>query len=152
MPNWKRLSSIITVALLLAVFVYAAAQADPSIDTAYKTPPLTKDFIKFCEESTVDCGHTISPDDLTYCTDHFDACRTEVVNVDNLNSLNQVGGDHHSCTFPKTGGRTMYHSDTIAATKAILGWLKANSAVRAPKTDDAIEQAMAALWPDRCMH
>ena len=41
---------------------------------------------------------------------------------------------------------------SIAATSAIVGWLNANGSVGAPKTDDAIGQSMAALWPNLCEH
>jgi hypothetical protein len=87
---------------------------------------------------------------VPYCTDHFDGCRTKVITVNNLNKLNQMRGVH-GCTFPSPhdAGQT-YHSNSIAATNAILDWLKANSASQAQKPTDAINQAMAALWPSEC--
>jgi tetratricopeptide (TPR) repeat protein len=90
---------------------------------------------------------------VPYCADHFDLCRLTVVDVNNINMMKQMGGSH-GCTFPRPGtsGRAAYHAKSIEATKAILDWQKANSASLAPKRDDAIEQAMTALWPSECAH
>lgn len=90
---------------------------------------------------------------VPYCADHFDLCRLTVVDVNNINMMNEMGG-HHGCTFPRPGinGREAYHTKSIEATEAILDWQKAKSASLAPKRDDAIEQAMAALWPSECVN
>ena len=83
------------------------------------------------------------------CATNFEVCRNEVLNVSNYNLIQMMGGQH-GCTFPHTEAKT--HADSIAATNAILDWLNANDAVRAPKTHDSIAQAMAALWPNLCEH
>jgi len=89
---------------------------------------------------------------IPYCTDHFDLCRESVVDVNNFMMIRQLGGNH-GCTFPTPGDDVAaYHAESIDATKAILEWLKANTASLAPKKDAAIEQAMAALWPSGCEH
>jgi hypothetical protein len=83
------------------------------------------------------------------CANDFEACRNEVVNMSNYNQLSQLTGSAYpGCTFPHTGAKM--HADSIAATNAIIDWLKANSTAAAPKTDDAISQAMKALWPNLC--
>lgn len=88
---------------------------------------------------------------VSHCTDHFDECRSEVVDINNINMMQQIGGNH-ACSLPATGAgdRKARHEYYIVATNAILDWLKANSASRAPKTFDAISQAMKALWPSEC--
>ena len=86
---------------------------------------------------------------VSMCAASFEVCRNEVLNVSNYNMIQMMGGQH-GCTFPHTEAKT--HADSIAATNAILDWLNANDAVRAPKTDDAIVQSMAALWPNLCEH
>jgi hypothetical protein len=88
---------------------------------------------------------------VSYCTANFEACRNRVLTIDNMMRIG-VGGNH-KCSFPRTvatdGGSTL-RADSIAATNAILVWLKANGATRSPNTDDAIEQAKKALWPNGC--
>ncbi len=86
---------------------------------------------------------------ISTCTADFEVCRNKVLNVDNFNRIRMLGGNH-GCTFPHTEAKI--HADSIAATNAIVEWLKANEAVRAPKTSDAIQQSMAALWPNLCEH
>lgn len=87
---------------------------------------------------------------VSYCADNFEACRNRLLNIDNLMRL---GGSNRKCSFPRTtssnGGSTL-HTDSIAATTAVVAWLKANGASRAPMTDDAIEQAKRGLWPNLC--
>jgi hypothetical protein len=84
---------------------------------------------------------------VTYCSDHFEVCRKEVLDVNNINMMQLLGGNH-GCSFPHTAAKT--HGDSITATKAILVWLNTNATSRAPKTYDAIEQATKALWPSEC--
>ena len=86
---------------------------------------------------------------VSTCASNFEVCRNEVLDVSNYNMIQMMGGQH-GCTFPHTQAKT--HADSIAATNAIVDWLNANDAVRAPKTDDAIAQSMAALWPNLCEH
>ena len=86
---------------------------------------------------------------VSTCATNFEVCRNEVLNVSNYNMIRMMGGNH-GCTFPHAQAKT--HADSIAATNAIVDWLNANNAVRAPKTDDAIAQSMAALWPNLCEH
>jgi hypothetical protein len=87
---------------------------------------------------------------IAYCTDaNFESCRSEVMDIANINLMKQIGGTY-SCTFPQSDDRSKRAADRITATKAILAWLKANPTKRMPKTDDAINQAMAALWPSEC--
>jgi hypothetical protein len=89
---------------------------------------------------------------IAYCNDaNFDVCRLKVVNVNNIMLMRQIG-HNHGCTFPhpsasKAGGT---HTDSIPATKAILDWLRANSASRPATADLAIAQAMEKLWPENC--
>jgi hypothetical protein len=91
------------------------------------------------------------PDDtasfIPSCTDHFEACRNSVLMVNNMNMMQMLGGNH-GCSFPHTGAKT--HADSIAATNAILVWLKAHEKLRAHNTDKAIAQATKALWPQEC--
>jgi hypothetical protein len=83
------------------------------------------------------------------CATDFEVCRTEVVDVSNYNMIQMMGGKH-GCTFPHTDAKI--HADSIAATNAIIDWLKTNEAVRASKTYDAIVQSMAGIWPNLCEH
>jgi hypothetical protein len=57
---------------------------------------------------------------VTYCSDHFEVCRKEVLDVNNINMMRLIGGNH-GCSFPHTAAKT--HDDSITATKAILAWL-----------------------------
>ncbi|HEY1210836.1 MAG TPA: hypothetical protein VGE85_15835 [Terracidiphilus sp.] len=87
---------------------------------------------------------------IAYCTDaNFESCRSEVMDVANINLMKQIGGTY-SCTLPQSDDRLKRAADRITATKAILAWLKANPTKRLPKTYDAISQAMEALWPSEC--
>jgi hypothetical protein len=86
---------------------------------------------------------------VSMCTTDFEVCRNEVLMVSNYNRIKMMGGQH-GCTFPRTPAEI--HADSIAATNGIVDWLKANEAERAPKTSEAIEQSMAALWPNLCEH
>jgi hypothetical protein len=81
---------------------------------------------------------------VSKCTTDFEVCRVEV-DVSNYNMVEMMGGKH-GCTFPHPTGNSRV--DAVPATNAIIDWLKANEAVRAPKTDDLIAQAMATLWPN----
>jgi hypothetical protein len=58
--------------------------------------------------------------------------------------------DFESCRSASTNGSSTLHDDSIAATNAILVWLRANAPSRLPKAEDAIEQAKKALWPALC--
>jgi hypothetical protein len=87
---------------------------------------------------------------VSYCTDaNFERCRSKVMDVDNFNLMNQLSGTH-GCTFPHSPDRSARVAERIAATKAILVWLKTNPTKRLPKTYDAIDQAIATLWPSEC--
>jgi hypothetical protein len=90
---------------------------------------------------------------VSYCTDaNWEACRLKVVDVNNAQMINQLF-NKHGCSFPiDEATKQSVHDASIVATKAILPWLRANSATRAPKTDSAIVQAIAALWPNKCVH
>lgn len=88
---------------------------------------------------------------VSYCTDdNFEACRLEVVDVNNQALITQLF-NKSGCTFPVKAPSTT-KTDSIPATKTILAWLRANGATRAPKTRDAIAQATKALWPESCVH
>ena len=88
---------------------------------------------------------------VSSCSTNFEACRNEVLTISNYNQLSQLTGSAYpGCTFPAVQGNI--HADSISATNAIIDWLKANSAARAPKTDVAVAQAMKALWPNLCKH
>lgn len=82
------------------------------------------------------------------CDTNFENCRHEVVNIHNLNLIDTLS-DRHGCTIPTAG---KMRADSAVATHAIIGWLNANTAVRATKTDDAVNQAIAALWPSLCQY
>jgi hypothetical protein len=86
---------------------------------------------------------------LSTCGTDFEICRNKVLMVSNYNRIQMMGGNH-GCTFPRT--QAQIHADSIAATNAIVNWLNANDAVRSPKTTEAIDQSMAALWPNLCEH
>lgn len=119
---------------------------------------LTAGFLVIISQAraeTVPADKTVPADTATfvsYCAASFEACRNQLMSIDNEMMRPEAGGSHR-CSFPRTtstnGGSTL-DVDSIAATHAILDWLKANSASRAPKTDDAIEQAKKALWPNLC--
>src|SRR5450631_3522409 len=75
---------------------------------------------------------------LSTCATDFEVCRVKVVDVSNYNMVEMLEGTH-GCTFPHPKGNS--RMDAVPATNAIIDWLKANEAVRAPKTDDSITQA-----------
>jgi hypothetical protein len=89
---------------------------------------------------------------------NFEACRQEVLSINNFNKLTKLGigdGSLGRCTYPETmAGAKPTREDSIrdstSATKAILDWLTQNSAKRHSKTKQAIVQAEQALWPARC--
>jgi hypothetical protein len=86
---------------------------------------------------------------VSSCATDFEACRNEVLTISNYNKMAQLtGSPYPGCTFPHT--QATFHNDSIAGTNAIIDWLKANITTAAPKTDDAISQAMKALWPNLC--
>ncbi len=88
---------------------------------------------------------------VTYCTDHLEACRSTVVDINNIMMMRQIGGNH-ACSLPdpKSHNRDEQIAVRRAETKTILVWLKSNSTSRARKTDEAIVQAIKALWPEEC--
>ena len=88
---------------------------------------------------------------VSSCATNFEACRNEVLTISNYNKMSQLTGSAYpGCTFPRTQAKI--HADLITGTNAIIDWLKANSTAAAPKTDEAISQAMKALWPNLCEH
>lgn len=94
------------------------------------------------------------PDDtaafISYCNDaNFQVCRRKVVDVNNIMLMRQIGGNH-GCTFPRPSRDT--RADSVPATKAILDWLRNNTASPPLKTDLAIVQAIERLWPENCEH
>jgi hypothetical protein len=88
---------------------------------------------------------------VTYCAGHLEACRLAVVDVNNDMMMKQMGGNH-GCSLPKPSSAdpALRKDERRVWTLAILDWLKANSSVRVQKTNDAIAQAMKALWPKEC--
>jgi hypothetical protein len=94
---------------------------------------------------------------VSSCATNFEGCRNEVLTISNYNQMSQLTGSAYpGCTFPHTTPtspetkRATFHADSITGTNAIVDWLKANSTAAAPKTDEAISQAMKALWPNLC--
>jgi hypothetical protein len=88
---------------------------------------------------------------VSFCNADFESCRSWIINIDNMMRLG--AGGNHKCSFPRsasTNGSSTLHDDSIAATNAILVWLRANAPSRLPKAEDAIEQAKKALWPALC--
>jgi hypothetical protein len=116
---------ILRASILIAAFFFAA-----HVNADQVAPADTATFVSYCTDAT------------------FNICRLEVVRVNNTALINQLS-KRHGCTFPRAP-----HSNTkaasIPATKAILGWLRANGSTRALKTHDAIAQAIATLWPNQC--
>lgn len=90
---------------------------------------------------------------VAYCAGNFEACRSAILDVNNMNLMYKMGlakvDGATACTYPHPGN---FHDDSVAATKPILDWLKAHVTARRPKTFDAIQQALAALWPSECTH
>jgi tetratricopeptide (TPR) repeat protein len=86
---------------------------------------------------------------LPYCAIHIERCRHSVVDANNITMINQLNGAI-GCTIPRTSGGIRV--DSREATPKILDWMNANRALLAPKSIDAIEQAVAALWPSECKH
>ena len=84
---------------------------------------------------------------VSYCPNHLEGCRHVVVDVNNINMMRQIGGNK-GCTIPHTSGGV--RADSKDATLKILDWMNANRGSLAQKSDVAIEQAMAALWPSEC--
>jgi tetratricopeptide (TPR) repeat protein len=84
---------------------------------------------------------------VSYCPNHIEGCRHVLVDVNNINMMRQIGGNR-GCTIPHTGAGT--RADSKDAMPKILDWMNANRASLAQKSDVAIEQAMAALWPSEC--
>jgi hypothetical protein len=89
---------------------------------------------------------------VSYCDNHFEACRIAIVDVNNYIMINILMGDHHGCGLPRftSPTRDEHTAQRGAEAQKILVWLKANSGSRAGKTDDAITQAIKALWPKEC--
>jgi hypothetical protein len=78
-----------------------------------------------------------APDDtaafVSYCTDtNFERCRSKVMDVDNMNLMNQLGGTH-GCTFRQSRDPSTRPADRIAAAKAILVWLKSSPRSACPR-------------------
>jgi hypothetical protein len=88
---------------------------------------------------------------LSYCDSNLEACRLAVVDVNNIMMMRQMGGNH-GCTLPNptTTDLAKRKEERRVWTVAILDWLKVSGNVRAQNADDAIEQAMKALWPQEC--
>ena len=123
MPTLLR-ASVVTVGTLLLIF-HAKAQVQT-------TPPDTTAFIAYCE-------------------DHLESCRSTVVDINNIMMMRQLGGNR-ACSIPSPNSKDLEvrRANSRAATKEIVEWLKANHTSRAPKADDAVIQAIAALWPKEC--
>lgn len=85
---------------------------------------------------------------VSYCANHFETCRNAVLDTNNYNMIRQIGGNR-ACTFPRFKSSEI-HADSIQATKQILAWMNDNITSLISKRDDAIQQAMAALWPSEC--
>jgi hypothetical protein len=79
---------------------------------------------------------------LTYCDDHFDACKDRIIGVDNINLINSIGGEHPTCFINARDKPAL-----IDAAKAVLVWLGQHPETKTLKTDDSITKAIAALWP-----
>jgi hypothetical protein len=101
-------------------------------------------------QAAVDYGPKDTVTFISSCAANFEACRNEVMTISNYNQIRITGSAYPGCTFPHTTGG--FHADSIVATNAIIDWLKANKAGLPPKTDDAVERAMKALWPNLCEH
>lgn len=88
---------------------------------------------------------------VSYCANHLEGCRHVVVDVNNINMMRQIGGNK-GCTFPRSSGSGIQgiRTDSREATIKILDWMNANRASLAQKSDVAINQAMAAVWPSEC--
>jgi tetratricopeptide (TPR) repeat protein len=89
---------------------------------------------------------------VPYCASHLDGCRQSVMSVNNTTMINEMSGAK-GCTFPKPAapGLQAYRANSKQVTQKILDWMNANIPSLAPKSDDAIEQAMGALWPSECV-
>ena len=101
-------------------------------------------------KAATDYGPADTATFISSCATNFEACRNEVVTISNYNQMSQITGSAYpGCTFPHVDN---IHTDSISATNAIINWLNTHSATRAPKTDDAVAQAMKAIWPNLCKH
>src|SRR5579864_4800367 len=71
---------------------------------------------------------------VSYCTDaNWESCRLKVVSINNAQLIDQLF-KKHGCSFPiDKMTKQSVHDASIVATKAILPWLRANSATRAPE-------------------
>jgi hypothetical protein len=136
MMNLHRVLFITTMAVLLTTGVHSIALAEPSATVSADDKKI---------------GIEVVPTDTTtfvsYCADHFDVCRDKVVQVNNFERMQQLGGKH-GCSFPRPGGSSRTNNN--AATKGIIEWLSANGPSRAAETSGAIAQAIATLWPNEC--
>jgi hypothetical protein len=118
------ISSCAWVLAIAAPFLITQAEANHSVATKKTWPADTDAFVASCAADMKDC-------------------REAVDDVINYYQMEMYFG-RHGCNIPGGNDRT--------GTPTIITWLNANSATRAPKTDDAIAQAMEALWPDLCKH
>jgi hypothetical protein len=116
-------------------------------------------LILISQAKAEDYGPSDTATFVSSCATDFEACRNEVLTISNYNKLSQLTGSAYpGCTFPRTTPaspetkQTTFHNDSITGTNAIIDWLKANGSAAAPKTDEAISQAMKALWPNLCQH
>ena len=111
----------------------------------------TAALVLISQAKAEDYGPSDTSTFVSSCATNFEACRNEVLTVSNYNKMSHLtDAAYHGCTFPRTPAEI--HADSIAGTNAIIDWLNANSAAAAPKTDEAISQAMKALWPNLCEH
>jgi tetratricopeptide (TPR) repeat protein len=89
---------------------------------------------------------------VPYCASHLEGCRQSVMDVNNTTMINEMSGAK-GCTFPRpaNSGLQAYRANSREATQKILDWMNASIPSLAPKSDDAIQQAIAALWPSECV-
>lgn len=87
-------------------------------------------------------------DFVAFCSSNEKACHDKIVTVDDVNLLIKTGlatkpaSQAHACEW----GRST-HEQFAEKVKAVLDWLKNHPEEDSLSTDDAINDALAALWP-----
>jgi hypothetical protein len=89
---------------------------------------------------------------IVFCRTQAEACRAKIIAVDNENLMIKGGladkpaSQKHACWWGKTWGAPG-HETLSQKAKAVLDWLNDHPEESGLTTDDAINDAIAALWP-----
>jgi hypothetical protein len=115
MTNQQRVPFILLGIVLLPAWLHGNA--------ASKTPPVTRDFVKFCEASATDCADAIS---LTEVTMMFNSVKNDFC-------------------VPLSA----YNKDSLTpeSVNKIKAWIAAHPALADHPTQETLEAAIKVVWP-----